>query len=62
MAYVCSIVEYWTSSLTVAYSKTYNEQPHHHADMRINKDLNDGVKVNFDKFEDLLAEGECGYW
>jgi type II restriction/modification system DNA methylase subunit YeeA len=34
----------------------YDEQLRHHADMRITLDLNDGVKVNYGKFGDLLAE------
>jgi len=28
----------------------------HYADMKISLDLDDGVKVNYDKFGDLLAE------
>lgn len=34
----------------------YDEQLRHHADMRIKLDLDDGVKVNYGKFGDLLAE------
>ena len=34
----------------------YNEQPHHHPDMRIKLDLSDCAKVNYGKFSDLLAE------
>ncbi len=34
----------------------YDEQLRHHADMRITLDLDDGVKVNYGKFGDLLAE------
>ena len=34
----------------------YDEQLRHHADMRISLDLDDGVKVNYGKFGDLLAE------
>lgn len=34
----------------------YDEQLRHHADMRIALDLDDGVKVNYGKFGDLLAE------
>ncbi len=34
----------------------YDEKLHHYADMRINLDLDDGVKVNYGKFGDLLAE------
>ena len=34
----------------------YDEQLRHYADMRINLDLDDGVKVNYGKFGDLLAE------
>ncbi len=35
---------------------TYDEQLRHYADMRIPLDLDDGVKVNYGKFGDLLAE------
>ena len=34
----------------------YDEQLRHYADMRIILDLDDGVKVNYGKFGDLLAE------
>lgn len=34
----------------------YDERLRHHADMRITLDLDDGVKVNYAKFGDLLAE------
>lgn len=34
----------------------YDEKLRHHADMRIQLDLDDGVKVNYGKFGDLLAE------
>jgi type II restriction/modification system DNA methylase subunit YeeA len=34
----------------------YDEQLRHYADMRITLDLDDGVKVNYGKFGDLLAE------
>jgi type II restriction/modification system DNA methylase subunit YeeA len=34
----------------------YDEQLRHYADMRINLSLDDGVKVNYGKFGDLLAE------
>jgi type II restriction/modification system DNA methylase subunit YeeA len=34
----------------------YDEKLRHHADMRITLDLDDGVKVNYGKFGDLLAE------
>ena len=32
----------------------YDEQLRHYADMRITLDLDDGVKVNYGKFGDLL--------
>ena len=35
---------------------TYDEKLRHYADMRITLDLDDGVKVNYGKFGDLLAE------
>ena len=34
----------------------YDEKLRHYADMRISLDLDDGVKVNYAKFGDLLAE------
>jgi hypothetical protein len=34
----------------------YDEKLRHHADMRITLDLDDGVKVNYGKFGDLLAD------
>jgi len=34
----------------------YDEKLRHYADMRIKLDLDDGVKVNYGKFGDLLAE------
>lgn len=34
----------------------YDEQLRHYADMRINLDLDDGVKANYGRFGDLLAE------
>ena len=34
----------------------YDEQLRHHADQRIALDLDDGVKVNYGKFGNLLAE------
>ena len=34
----------------------YDEQLRHYADMRISLDLDDGVKVNYGKFGNLLAE------
>lgn len=34
----------------------FDEQLRHYADMRISLDLDDGVKVNYGKFGDLLAE------
>jgi hypothetical protein len=37
----------------------YDEQLRHYADMRITLDLDDGVKVNYGKFGDLLAEGKA---
>jgi type II restriction/modification system DNA methylase subunit YeeA len=34
----------------------YDEKLHHYADLRIKLDLDDGVKVNYSKFGDLLAD------
>ncbi|MCY1281028.1 hypothetical protein D9M68_472610 [compost metagenome] len=35
---------------------TFDEKLRHYADQRIDLDLDDGVKVNYGKFGDLLAE------
>ena len=35
---------------------TFDEKLRHHADQRISLDLDDGVKVNYGKFGDLLTE------
>lgn len=37
----------------------YDEKLRHYADMRITLDLDDGVKVNYAKFGDLVAESEA---
>lgn len=34
----------------------FDEKLRHYSDMRISLDLDDGVKVNYGKFGDLLAE------
>jgi hypothetical protein len=34
----------------------FDEKLRHYADQRISLDLDDGVKVNYGKFGDLLAE------
>ena len=36
--------------------QTFDEKLRHYADLRITLDLDDGVKVNYGKFGDLLAE------
>jgi len=36
--------------------KSFDEKLRHYADLRISLDLDDGVKVNYGKFGDLLAE------
>jgi hypothetical protein len=38
---------------------TFEEKLKHYADMRISLDLDDGVKVNYAKFGDLLAESKA---
>lgn len=38
---------------------SYDEKLRHYADMRINIDLDDGVKVNYAKFRDLVAESKA---
>lgn len=38
---------------------TYDEELRHYADMRITLDLNDGVKMNYAKFGDLVAESKA---
>ena len=39
--------------------QTFDEKLRHYADQRISLDLDDGVKVNYGKFGDLLAEVEA---
>ena len=34
----------------------YEELVHHYADMRISLDLDDGVKVNYAKLQDILTK------
>jgi hypothetical protein len=41
---------------TVEELRRFDEQLRHYADQRIALDLDDGVKVNYGKFGDLLAE------
>jgi hypothetical protein len=36
--------------------RTFDEKLSHYADKRISLDLDDGVKINYGKFGDLLAE------
>jgi hypothetical protein len=36
--------------------RTFDEKLRHYADLRISVDLDDGVKVNYGKFGDLLAD------
>jgi type II restriction/modification system DNA methylase subunit YeeA len=36
--------------------QTFDEKLRHYADLRITLDLDDGVRVNYGKFGDLLAE------
>ena len=40
----------------VNHTRWLDEKLKHYADMRITLDLDDGVKVNYGKFGDLLAE------
>jgi hypothetical protein len=42
--------------------QAFDEKLRHYADMRISLDLDDGVRVNYGKFGDLLAEVKmvCG--
>ncbi|MBE8233359.1 MAG: BREX-1 system adenine-specific DNA-methyltransferase PglX [Endozoicomonadaceae bacterium] len=42
--------------------RTFDDKLKHHADMRIKLDLDDGVKVNYGKFSDLLTDVKsvCG--
>ena len=37
-------------------ARVYEEKIHHLADQMIKIDLDDGVKVNYAKFEDVLAK------
>jgi hypothetical protein len=45
-----------------AARQAYGQKLRHYADLRIKLDLDDGVKVNYGKFGDLLAEVKavCG--
>jgi hypothetical protein len=36
--------------------KSFDEKLRHYADLRVSLDLDDGVKINYGKFGDLLAE------
>lgn len=36
--------------------RSFDDRLRHYADMRISIDLDDGVKVNYGKFGDLLAD------
>jgi hypothetical protein len=38
--------------------RSFDEKLRHYADKRISLDLDDGVKVNYAKFDDLLAESK----
>ena len=38
---------------------TFEEKLNHYADMKISIDLDDGVKVNYAKFGELLAESKA---
>ena len=40
----------------------FDEKLRHYADQRISLDLDDGVKVNYGKFGDLLSRSEGGLW
>ena len=40
----------------LAEVRVFDEKLRHYADQRIKLDLDDGVKVNYGKFSDLLAE------
>ncbi len=41
---------------SLAELQSFDEKLRHYADQRISLDLDDGVKVNYGKFGDLLAE------
>ena len=40
------------------WTMSFDEKLRHYADQRISLDLDDGVKVNYGKFGDLLAEAK----
>ena len=42
--------------MNVNFVNSYEEKVHHLADMMIDIDLDDGVKVNYAKFSDVLAK------
>ena len=46
----------YTSKDQDAELRTYEEKIHHLADQMIAIDLDDGVKVNYAKFQDVLAK------
>jgi len=39
--------------------RKFDEELRHYADQRITLDLDDGVKVNYGKFDNLLAEAKA---
>ena len=39
--------------------RAYDEKLRHYADMRITLELDDGVKLNYAKFGDLVAEAKA---
>ena len=45
-----------TKYVTIDVIKEYDEKIAHIANQRISIDLDDGVKVNYDKFKDILAK------
>ena len=45
-----------TVTKQLAEVQSFDEKLRHYADQRIALDLDDGVKVNYGKFGDLLAE------
>ena len=50
------MINHYMTLLALCWLDPYHEKLRHYADMRITLDLDDGVKVNYGKFGDLLAE------
>ena len=52
LMFVCCL----PAGFALGQGDTFDDKLRHYADQRITLDLDDGVKVNYGKFGDLLAE------